>query len=510
MKKKTVYVGGFVATNQGTIKDCYSLVKLSSKEFTAGGFVGENNGSIKSSFCRTPIKNLAGGFTGSGQSPDDDCIFIYKEDKEDGKVKNFWDKEYGLDRNKLRDENDARKCGLILDDNSIFRLNSGYSPLKFKEDKWIENTSKYFEEAEEDEVFLIKTADDLKKFAWQVNNGNIVAREGIVKLTDDIDLGGKEWLPIGATLKNSFNGVFDGAGHIIKNFIIRSDDVTNKGFFGFLTGKVFNLTVDLHIEGNGTIGGLVAQNQNGTIGCCAAIVSIDASSKSEHLAVGGLVGVNAGDIYSSYAAGHEKFPIIIILPFLMAGGMIAAIVAITYVVTKIYIPATKTTPIYQKIPSAAQQTKIEDEEGGGKVQMRTDSNFVSFQFNKLIDVNIDEGICTLEYKNPGESNHNTVVELQICDEVAYRALGGTGRSAEEQAKLEADPDYDPKLSFVTIASCDAVSPGYMVRALALNELAIYNLAPGSYEGVIMIYPYDVKTNSKAMLESQLPVDIIVH
>ena len=51
MSKKS-YVGGFVAQNknEGSIIDCYSLVRFNGKNYLSGGFAGENTGSIKTSF----------------------------------------------------------------------------------------------------------------------------------------------------------------------------------------------------------------------------------------------------------------------------------------------------------------------------------------------------------------------------------------------------------------------------------------------------------------------------
>ena len=64
------------------------------------------------------------------------------------------------------------------------------------------------------------------------------------KLTTDIDLGNKEWLPIGR-LGMRFDGNFDGDGHVVKNVYMRKE-YSAMGLFGG-TGKnarIVNLGVD--------------------------------------------------------------------------------------------------------------------------------------------------------------------------------------------------------------------------------------------------------------------------
>ena len=76
------------------------------------------------------------------------------------------------------------------------------------------------------EPYLISNATQLNYFRDQVNSGayikdtdkeNYKATYIYVKLTDDIDLNGEAWTPIGNG-SNTFRGTFDGDGHIVSNF----------------------------------------------------------------------------------------------------------------------------------------------------------------------------------------------------------------------------------------------------------------------------------------------------
>ena len=65
------------------------------------------------------------------------------------------------------------------------------------------------------------------------------------------------------------------------------------------------------------------------------------------------------------------------------------------------------------------------------------TNFISFQFEEGVSVDLTSGLCTLHFKNPNASNHYVVVHLQLTDEVAKASMGGTGLSEKEQAEIEA-------------------------------------------------------------------------
>jgi hypothetical protein len=141
----------------------------------------------------------------------------------------------------------------------------------------------------------------------------------------------------------------------------------------------------------------------------------------------------------------------------------------------------------------------------------SDGNFVSFEFEEEIDVNTETGECLLNFMNPGQSNHDVVVQLQMTDVQAVNVMGSTGRMAEEQQKLETNPRYDPENSRTVIAESGAVPPGYQLENLTLaiqpNGAVI---PPGEHSAIVYLIFYDVGTHNRAMLESQLPVTINVH
>ena len=120
-------------------------------------------------------------------------------------------------------------------------------------------------------VYEISTAAELAWFADHVNSGAYnAAKYCTAVLTQDIDLGGKEWTPIGKYAEKSTkrynNIIFDGNNHCVRNLYIsdknfesisvagaNSKQYIDIGLFGFVQGKkaesvIKNLTVTGKIE----------------------------------------------------------------------------------------------------------------------------------------------------------------------------------------------------------------------------------------------------------------------
>lgn len=145
----------------------------------------------------------------------------------------------------------------------------------------------------EDEPFLINDYDALKQIANDLT--------AIYSLTADINASasanendGAGWVSIG-TSTASFTGKFYGHGHVIKNLFINrplSEDGTNVGLFGFITGSVIDSVgiVDANITGFSGVGALVGYNKFGTVSASYSTGLVNGDRN-----VGGLIGfINAG------------------------------------------------------------------------------------------------------------------------------------------------------------------------------------------------------------------------
>ena len=149
---------------------------------------------------------------------------------------------------------------------------------------------------------IIRNADDLKRFADDVNNG----QRGLNAIqTADIDLNGIDnWKPIGMKYlsdKRPFTGIYNGNGYTISHLKISNTRHDAVGLFGMTDGDA--LLTGIHLrdvkiilpDQTFSVGTLVGWNSGGsTVSLCSAQGIINTSEYRPD--VGGLVGSNNGTI----------------------------------------------------------------------------------------------------------------------------------------------------------------------------------------------------------------------
>ena len=140
---------------------------------------------------------------------------------------------------------------------------------------------------EDDGSYTVYNANGL--LAW-----NEAAQKDVLincTLTADIDLTGKDWMPIGTS--NSYSGTFDGGGHTITGLTVTTND-EYAGLFGRLgkAGTVKNVVMEgvqiTSNHGSGLAGGVVGYSV-GTIENCSVSGSVSGT-----VYVGGVVGAQWG------------------------------------------------------------------------------------------------------------------------------------------------------------------------------------------------------------------------
>ena len=139
-----------------------------------------------------------------------------------------------------------------------------------------------------DAPYQISTGKELVYLAQLVNDGNNFSGKTI-KLTADIDLGNKEWTPIGNTSDMKFAGTFDGQGYTIRGLCINAT-TDNQGLFGYIdkSAIVQNLIVTGSVTtSKGFTGGIVGRStrSQGTVRNCGFYGTVTATGTS-----GGVVG----------------------------------------------------------------------------------------------------------------------------------------------------------------------------------------------------------------------------
>lgn len=139
-----------------------------------------------------------------------------------------------------------------------------------------------------DAPYQISTGKELVYLAQLVNDGNNFSGKTIV-LTANIDLGNKEWTPIGNTSDMKFAGTFDGQGYTIRGLCINAT-TDNQGLFGYIdkSAIVQNLIVTGSVTtSKGFTGGIVGRStrSQGTVRNCGFYGTVTATGTS-----GGVVG----------------------------------------------------------------------------------------------------------------------------------------------------------------------------------------------------------------------------
>lgn len=149
------------------------------------------------------------------------------------------------------------------------------------------------------DVLEIDTKEELMQLATDVNAGNTVASK--VVLTDNIDLTGEEWIPIG-TEDNYMKSSFDGQGHTISNLTMNTGSIQYAGLFGwvqFTTGSltIKNVTLkDASVSSSNIssyVGALIGYAYTGTSSRTICIDNCHVTGNSSvngYTCVGGLVG----------------------------------------------------------------------------------------------------------------------------------------------------------------------------------------------------------------------------
>ncbi len=116
-------------------------------------------------------------------------------------------------------------------------------------------------------VYTITTPQQLAWIAAQCNDGVNKFSGNTIILANDIDLAGKEWVPIGLHLNTSdfFKGNFDGKGFLIKNMNIFSTPTHSKvGLIGRIESSV--------IKNVGIVGGVIDVTDARAAGAIAGII----------------------------------------------------------------------------------------------------------------------------------------------------------------------------------------------------------------------------------------------
>lgn len=163
--------------------------------------------------------------------------------------------------------------------------------------------------------YIIDTAEKLAYLAQHVTEANYQSKH--YRLTEDLDLSGHNWVPIGnlATVSSGFQGYFDGNGHIISG--MSTEHQQSAGLFGVISSGA--TIKNLRVSGNASAvttsttgwvrsGGIAGIAENSIItNCYHSGVVISNTKKQDYVASGsgGIAGsISNSEIINCYHSGN--------------------------------------------------------------------------------------------------------------------------------------------------------------------------------------------------------------
>lgn len=152
-------------------------------------------------------------------------------------------------------------------------------------------------------AYVISTPAHIFKLSEDVDKG--LSYSGTYfRLANDIDMGGLDLRPIGYCTgpfdKREFCGIFDGDGHVIRNFQMASGGDRSVGVFGYVEyADIRNLGVgNFRMTGESSVGAVVGYAEMSTITNCHAEGTIEVSGVN----IGGIAGIACECVISNCSA----------------------------------------------------------------------------------------------------------------------------------------------------------------------------------------------------------------
>lgn len=460
--------GGFAALNSGRIADCYSKVILRTVAgMVRGGFCGENRGTLERCAAqgRVPGKGEKGGLCARQSGRCRQSIWVRTADLEEA---DWQDWSYSVDGGGIWEETlpewDLKECWHTEGGLGLYDYPASCDGFQ--------------------RIVPIRNRKELLECVQQLN-GAPADPGTLYRLEADLDLGGMTWTPIGLDANTPFEGCFDGGGHLIRNFVLNSRRHPYAGFFGWIGagGTVQNLALDCVLLGGGSIAAPLCGNNEGTISNCT--VSFHGAPSR---CTGGLAAQNSGIITHSAAVGTLGRKALI--PWWAA----ALLLLLLCIPAPLYFSLTAQAAAQEVFapvildPNAKPidpETELTPEPG-----QQTDTS-ASFIMNAEMYVSTENYVGSAGLRCPSWSSRGFVATVRL--------------TPEDQARL----GYDGG-DFVTLYQSGLIAPGYGVDVITLAPLPDGSRLPaGTYELSVLLEFYDMETNEKSAVNTEVPLEVTV-
>ncbi len=278
-------VGGLVGRNyeNGKITNCYAQGNVTGSS-NVGGLVGYND-YYSYAYCPVIRNCYAAGKVNDGEG----AGLVGKNNS--GRIYNSYYRSintgnmigYSVSTTNMKNQDTF----YMWDFDNIWEMNGNYPYINVRG----ETEAVVFDGAgTEVNPYLITTEKQL----YELAKSDTYMRSTTIyfRLANDITITAKFWTPIGEY--NSFDGVFDGNGYTISGVKHSGTNYEYVGLFGSNAGTIKNLTVNGDVSGQSNVGILTGYN-SGTIENCLTKGTANGTSSK----VGGLVGENSNGTIST-------------------------------------------------------------------------------------------------------------------------------------------------------------------------------------------------------------------
>jgi len=296
-------VGGLVGINYGSISNCYSTGDVSGSE-RVGGLIGRGVRSNVSNCYSTSDVNgdlQVGGLIGHSYNERVSNCFWDTDTQTHGVTESFGEifestviNVTGLPTAQMQAQSTFTDAGWDFigeryngtTETWQTPAGGGYPMLSFFH---MDIPVPLSGSGTEEQPYLVSDANELGIVSWYPGGCHF-------KMTTDIDLSGIHW---SMAVVNLFSGFFDGDGHRVLNMQISG--INYLGIFGYVEGR--GQINNLGFEGNYVsgifhrVGGLVGVNFGNVSNCYSA------GDVNGGYVVGGIVGVNFGNVSNCYSTG---------------------------------------------------------------------------------------------------------------------------------------------------------------------------------------------------------------
>ena len=304
-------VGGIVGNNGGSVKNCYNISKSVTGQTNYGGIAGSSSGTIESCYNygeiekkEEPGDSVYGAVVGTTTGTVTNCFYLTGTS----------DKGIGSGEGSAEGKNADGFAALSAKLNGKTAV---WQDSPFLKRPILLSNPEHDADGlgTKEDPYTISTAEHLRAVANYINTSSQSGDKKYFKLENDIDLGGSEaeqWDPIGRAgygeNNYSFNGEFDGCGHVISGLYIDDEWWMQQGLFGVVgaSGVIKNLGVTGYINGGTEVGGIVGYNEGNIENCYSAVTvisHIDEEFGDTDSDAGGVAGSNIGTISNCFNIG---------------------------------------------------------------------------------------------------------------------------------------------------------------------------------------------------------------